>query len=322
MFTGSATSTGQNNVAVLTTVGTYCQAYGGAFAANTHDYDYNNTEESSVRWLDLIPTTLLQNPTYYTAQNESSLEKIVLKHVTINMKIWNDSTTPCSVDLYVLQAKRNITRVLSGGVFPNYGADRVWQDALTAESQHAVQVGHFTGVPAGTLVGGEAPFMPFASPAESREFRKTYKILKVHHLDFAGSANENVSFKVTMNKVFDYMKDMSLLTNVGFGSPAQTADADNTFKMGLAVGGITIMAVALGSPVRDSSASGGGNNVVTLSVPNLAYVINKKHKFELMKNTVKKFTTTQGYSQLIVDAPVASQAVINILDSVDVPKVA
>lgn len=319
---GTTATQGQQTPKLIAEVGTFSQGYGapptGALGAGT-EYP---TFQASVPFIDLTPNNSITNSAYFGAGITSftSQTKIILRACEVQLMLRNQGTAPCHVDVYFLQVKKHIPRPTAGGAgtFNNKTPMDIWSDGIDQMSvgkalQTFINGSGAWGAPA---AGKEAYQMPYARPQESKYFGQFYKIAKVHSVDLAAGAVENIAAHLNVNLVYDYAKDMQQL-QLDYTNPAQTLQSDNAFRLQSRAGAFNIVTIVRGSPMIRHD---GGYPII--SGHEVIGSICKKHIFGLVKENNKKFGTVQAYDYVDTNVPPANQKQIDINDVNDVLKAA
>lgn len=304
---------GQQANYVLWDVGTYAQAYGTAIEAT------QQLETSPVNYMSLVPTQLQQNTTYYGTIGNSVEDKIIMSSCSVNVQITNASNASAIIDLYLIRAKRDVPKTPDtvAKQFVATEANNIWFNGLLSESAGRPNEIYLTGTTA-PVAGAEQTSQLLAKPTESRIYRSQYDIVKVHHINLAAGATEDVSYNLKMNLTYDYMKDQEKLqlgirNNDPVANASQSANIVAAYRLGLKAHGFSLHMIQRGQPVYD--AGGGG---VTTSSTAVNIIVSKKHKFALWKENSRKFTTVQANNVVNTSTTLANQKLINIVDA-DVP---
>lgn len=312
----STSPPGQQMVTVFAESGTFSQAYALDLATTSLATSYPFWL-GPIRYLDLIPTTLMQNPQYFSTTTQVSEEKICQRSCNITVELLNDTTTCSSVDVYLLMAKKDIVRPAVAGTTPQTFSERNafgnWISMNNLEGNRGPQTFRAgAGLPA---VGTEAINHPMAIPEENKVFNEWYATLVKHHINMAPAATETVTFDVVQNKVWDYAKDVFKMQYPGFvDNSSQGNLVDNQIRLQLAKHGVCVMVIARGAPVFDTVGS-----TVNIAPQKILAVISKKTHFSLMKANSKKFSTIQALDNMAIDTATSSLKQVDAVDSIISP---
>lgn len=209
--------------------------------------------------------------------------KMILTHTTLNIvcRAFNQNSGGY-VDIYVVQAKKRVTKLASttAGQYVYRDAIAYWANNSELDGQGVARENNTAGS------FGTTYFQhPFSRPYDSTAFKDQYKILKVHHLDLATAGEQTVNINLRMNMPIDYRKllldaytPQGGLTNLQFTDLA-TATAsltENVIPYGLKNGGIEVFAVARGQ-------LGIATGLPDITGFQVGFVINRKSHYGVLK---------------------------------------
>lgn len=198
---------GQQNNYVLFNVGTYAQGYATALE------QFLQLDSSPVNYMSLIPTQLQFNTTYYGTINNAAEEKIIMSSCSVNCQITNSSNASTIVDMYLIRAKRDVPKIadpVNLKQFIQTEANDIWASGLASEGAgHLNEI--YTDATHTPVPGTEVASHLLAKPTESRIYRTQYQVVKVHHINLAAGSTEDVTYNLSMNLTYDYLKDREKL---------------------------------------------------------------------------------------------------------------
>lgn len=219
-------------------------------------------------------------------------QRIALYNVRINTMLTNFENTAATVVLYLVTPKKDTNRY----------ADNIFDDAPDVEDYgNPLETNAAAGLYGNTTAGRVSANHLYVKPTDFKLFNQMYKVLKVHKIQLAGNATEEVNFHININKVIrsDVMDELSQIDNIR----RQT---------------VQCMAVWYGQPVHDNTTV---NNVEgsypTTASTKIAVVQNFKYKLGKLKSMQSSASATIGVNQISKNAALANQKFVDINDLIN-----
>lgn len=245
---------------------------------------------SIINYFDLNPMCTNTGSVAISSQVRPSSSKMYLKSSTVTITAVNLSSIGMYVDIYCVQAKKLIERtsITAANTYSDKFPIDVWTDALANQGLGKADQ-------SASLLGNEIISMPFARPKEAYGFNKLFSVKRVHHLNLAAAAEEEVTFNCKMNVVFDGLKLVQDNVNQatgGIGGPT------NNIRVDLVRGGLGFFAVVRGGIAKDAGA--GGSNALVISNPEVGFTVCRKQRFGLLKAPDAKWQETWAQKNVTV----------------------
>jgi len=285
----------------LTTVGTVKEWVINGSAANNHFG--TSTLQSCL---------FAQNPSQFLTGSDQigdaagkryANDMFYLGSCNVKISMANLSTLPCTTWLYVCVSK----------VDHNKGPNDDWdqQDGIDGLLQGAA------GFPAaGSQVGGNSGSTGRGyagnTPLSNANFRRLWAVKKVHRVNLAGAAQEDVDFHLKMNQLGNLGKFIAV--NPGFtGASGSWTDA-NVNGANYVRGSVAIMVVSRGAVIHDKTGEAG--DAVTFGATNVAFVCDKHYTCYPVTAKSNRMESKSIYPQIPFNVAIADSKFIDILDNV------
>lgn len=212
-------------------------------------------------------------------------QRIALYKCRVNYMFTNFGNFAQTLVLYVVTPKQNT----------NTNAAQSWIDGFTKGGfGQAARARAVAGSYGATKTGIPTYQDHYIRPVDSQLFNKQYKILKVHKIQLAAGATEEVNMHVKINKICK--KDVLTENNI-------------SYVKGL---NVQILAVWYGQPVVDKTTSA----VVTTAATEIGYFGTFKYTCGSLKSTVPNPYDAFANNQISYGATAPNQNFINMLDAV------
>lgn len=263
-----------------------------------------NPTQSSWRYLAFNPYEATSGSTIFTATTVPLTDKICLANIEIQIDITNFENLAANVDIYLLRCKQNAVQGPIGSW--TQSAQNVQSNSLSSAGTTAA------GVATGGVVGYANNVVVGVKPTMFKDWMQLWKIVKVHHINLAAAAHEQVTFNVRYNQVFDMSKVIQAQTAYT-ATPATWTQAN--INLPFLKGGLSVLVVQRGCVVDDVTA---GATLPTFGTSDIGYVVTKKHVFKPMYGNANRLSGATAYPQ--ISAPTnANMRIINYVDGSSAP---
>lgn len=298
-YTGFLTSTsGQGQqVKTLAVVGHVNQAMLPPQNSTIH---FNSPNIPTQPYYNLNPNAHITGSGLFSSSTKDyTAEKIFMSNVGIDLRVANFSTVGAEVDIYVLKT------IADGNDFP----DALWSQATSNQSlnqPYATQPA--AGAGTGNVVGAMNNGIVGNNPQAYRDFKKCFKVLKVHHINLGAAAEEKIHFHVKMNLLIDFAKMVDM--NPGYTNDPATWTQGNT-TLGWVKGSLSIMVVCHGALAMNQDTPVG---LPVFNTAELGFAVTKHHYFRTIEATAQNLDTIIYDSQ--IPAVTLAPKSVNILDAI------
>ena len=236
---------------------------------------------------------------FYGSVPQPASDKLFLSACNVKVGLCNMTSTSCTAWVYVFESLQNQE---------NSPRDQ-WNRLTAADTLGRT----FSAQPgAGLEAGGTIGYVNIGSlgitPNMTPDFKRAYKTLKVHRVNLAAGAQEDMDFMVKINQLGDvakYIAQNPLLTP----SPATwvVGNIQNSYQRGC----VSMLIVAKGQIVDDNTVA----NVVSTAAVRLGVTVLKEHIFKNVVASQDKFNLAAQSVQIGSGAALANQKTINIVDA-------
>lgn len=244
-----------------------------------------------------------------SASTRYASERLYVSRASCKFSITNVENAACSVWIYAFEAVKN------GALDPA----TCWLQANGAQGNQMIVAAAQTA--AGATTGGTLGFMgsttgDFFSPMHNRMFRNAWKTLKVHRVNLAGGASEDVNFHVKLNYMLDVNK---LITSNGNLTYDPVNWVDGNISTPYPRGCVVFLAVVRGQPVIDTKVN--NTSVATYSTNKIAVVMEKQYTMHPVFENSGRLDVRVGLPQLNTgdglpgNLEIGKQAFMDVVDA-------
>jgi len=265
-------------------------------------------EKGAVALLQLNESCKITGSAYITPPGSQfyAYDKLCVKSCKVSVAVTNLSLTDDSVWLYVCEAKCN----------NKSGPSTTWNTALGGVGYPFVPA--TVQIAAGAVTGGTIGYYTtnanyFDSPTGLEGFRKMWKVLKCHRINFSGGSTEEVNFHITT----DYMVDAEKIIQQ---NPGITADPTTWTEPNISVvyprGSVAIMAVQRGMPVHDiTTDTAAVSRVMTYATTKVGFLVHKHYTTHPVKNNSTRIPMDTGLVQIPLNPALVKQNLVSVVDT-------
>ena len=234
---------GKQIVTTLFSVGSIAQCITSTGPAYTD-------EQNSICYFDLNPYQTTNNPQYGATLRPKD-DRIILKHIEINMTVTNMSNAATIVDVYLLKCKSAT----------NNNPFSCWNQGYLDTALNQATAVQGTRTTTGVSGYPDNSFYD-TKPKESPTFKRFWKILHTKCLDMSVDQTDKLDFSINYNKMLkkEYIANLQLASVV----PSQAAN-NNLYMPGT----LFVMSVCRSAVVQSENA---GSNLTTFSNGKVGYV--------------------------------------------------
>lgn len=214
-------------------------------------------------------------------------ERLALYNVRVTSQFTNMENVAVTMKLFVCTPK------VHTGVYPS----QAWQDSNASEAYGITVPSRAAGGAYGANAGQVDQKWVGTTPWDTKLFHRMWKVLKVHKLQLAGGATEEVNFHFAINKIVrkEYLNELAV-----------------DFLKGQ---NITVMACWYGQPVHDVTQGGVSLNVTTATT-NIAHYTTVKYNLGALKSISAPPSSFNGNNPTAWSTDVTKQQFANIVDAV------
>lgn len=252
-----------------------------------------NQLDGSVGLIDMNPNQSTTGSAYFVPAVVPTTDKIYLSNVAITVDVSNLSSGSAVLDLYFLTPNQHT----------NLKPTEAWSAELIGMRNGKNVYSEPAANSISTAPGYEVPQFPGAKPLQ--DFRKHWKILKVHNVLMGPATTEQINVNVNTNYMIDRAK-ITMLQN--FADPNSAVTTGNITNNFLRYGTIAVMAVWRGQPV----VADGSADYASYAPIQLAFVMTKKYTLKMVAGNASRLEATIGNAQLPV---IGTAKVVNAADA-------
>ena len=297
----SGSAAGVQGCSLLDAVGTVNQWLTSSGTA----LNYYATPYSETGFFKLNPNGNIAGP-LISVTNQLATDRFFLSSVNWKASVTNFESIASTCWIYVCKSVCN----------HNFEPAAALGQAITQEGLGlAVGTQAAAGASSGGTYGVPGITFPGVTPGNIKNFNKFWRVKKVHRIDLAAGATEDVSFHLRMNQMGSIARFIDI--NPTFTTSAASWTVANT-TVNYPSGSCAIFIVVRGSPVRDRTAAGVG--FPTYGSSSLGFIIDKIHHFYPVKDQAARIDFDTGYNQLPA-AAIADQKTINEIDAIQATQV-
>lgn len=247
-----------------------------------------NGLQSKAALFDLDPMQTNTGGNLVSSVAQPANQRIAVYNVRANYMFTNFENVASTLILYFVTPKSSSNKT---------GID-AWLDGYTTGAYgKAARTRAAAGAYGNTTVGAPTYQDLYNKPTDSVMFNKMYRVLKVHKIQLAAGATEEVNIHVKVNKLAK--KDTLVEDNLAY-------------VRGL---NVQVMALWYGQPVADKTNAGIALNVTT-STTNIGYVGSVKYTLGTLKSTVSQPYDMYSNNQLAYSTAITDQKFVSIVDTV------
>lgn len=298
------TACGSQNVQTVTTVGSTSEW----FVNSTPAINHFGTANIAVSLYNSNYAQYIVGGAQYPDQGKKvATDKFHLSSCNIKISMVNFDSVPVSSWLYVLECKTST----------NFSPSDLWtRDLSLANVTGAYPPAANPGPGFGTIAvpGIDAPGVVNETPGACPNFSKIWKIKKVHRMNLAAAAQEDVDFHIKMHQTGDVSKFVAQ-------NPAFTVDPNTWVAANIAVqyirGSVVVMHVGRAGVVRDVSIPEGGSepaDAVTYGPVNVGIVVTKTYHMYPMKASANRFDSKVVFPQIPFGTSIDNTRILNVVD--------
>nr|WAE43203.1 MAG: capsid protein [Cressdnaviricota sp.] len=229
-------------------------------------------------------------------------DKLYLSSCSLKMSVANFSSVNASVWIYICESVRN----------HNNPPNALWTSDSNVENVGGT-LANITEPTAGNQTGGNVGYsnivIPYSNPQTLKEWKKFWRVKKVHRADLAGGAQEDVDFHLKMNMMGDMAKIIN--SNVNYTTAPSSWTAANITTQ-YQTGSITVMVIAKGGVVRDTT---GGADTVTTASTSIGVVSAKTYTLYPVQDNSARLNASAMYAQIPFSAAVGVQQHVDVNDA-------
>lgn len=266
-----------------------------------------NIEQSDSSWISLNPYQTNTGSGIYGSLLQPMNDRIFLKHLTLDLEYRNLGLDGATVWIYVVQFKHDVLTAVDNpiNIINNINA----QDSI----------GNSAAAPATGVLGFEGSGYPFFAPTDNKDFKKMFKVLKVHKADVQSGSQERLTFNVKYNKLFSVVeftaKNPYLVTVSGTTETLGAANVNSNLSVNHVKGTVAVFAFARGAILRDSALGA----KVTTGACEIAFISNYKAKFKVPVASLRGPINVAN-TNLFSEAPTTSTLKFpNVVDTLTTP---
>jgi len=297
---------GIDRVQTIAFIGTTSQ-WAVSSGAGAFNY-FTNPEKSPQNYFSFNPSRYVTGGAFTSFDETYATDKFYLSTVNLKMSLSNFENASSSCWIYVLEAACS----------HNYSPEAAWQMSLNMAKCDAVGA---VQVPAGgaiatATVGGGQPDDPNTTPGQTANFKRWWRIKKVHRVNLAPAAQEDVDIHIKFNQMGSLAKLIALNTDY---TQVSTTWTNTNISVSYPSGCAAIMLVNRGALVMDTTTN---TTTCTYSQTKLGVAIQKFNHFYPVKANTNRINVEETYIQIPYATTAAKQALINVIDGQDIVKAA
>lgn len=252
-------------------------------------------------YFQLNPNGNISGP-LITIRNNFATDRFFLSSCNWKASLTNFNSIASTVWIYCLKATQN----------HNFEPTSALAQAIT---QEGLGIATNTQPGPGTNSGGGFGIPTVATPGLTlrnvKNFSKFWKVQKVHRVDLAAGASEDVDFHVKMNQMGSIARFMDI-------NPLFTTSSASWTAANLAVnypsGCCAFVIATRGQVVRDQTLA--GVKFPTFGDSSIGVIIDKIHHFYPVKDQANRVDFSTVYNQLPYGVNTAKQSTINEVDAI------